>query len=249
MQRKFAVFAAALLVATCAAFTPVHAGWVLTESNGNVTHISKGMMKSAYESGSVILKGTDGTLVMVNDENKKYAESTIEDFCETAGSIFEEVMQNVPPEQREMMKQMMGGKNTGSPPDVVVEKQGAGDKIAGFATDKYRVTVDGELYEDVWIATDEDLMKDFKPLTRMIADFMGCSLSIAAMGGTPPEATEEYLKLVETGVMLKVERHDKDAPGTATDVTALVKTDVPDSTFETPTGYRQVEFTELMGAQ
>jgi hypothetical protein len=249
MQRKTAVIGAALFVTTFAMSTPVFAGWVLTESNGNVTHISEGMMKSAYETGSVILKGKDGILIMINDQNKKYAESTIEDFCETAGSIFEEVMQNVPPEQREMMKQMMGGKNTGSAPDVVVEKQGSGDKIAGFATDKYRVTVDGELYEDVWVATDEDLLKDFKPLTRMIADFMGCSLSIAAMGGTPPEATEEYLKLVEAGVMLKVESYDSDAPGTATDVTALVKTDVPDSTFETPAGYQKVEFMELMGTQ
>jgi hypothetical protein len=249
MRKTPGVFAATLLAVTCAVLTPAHAGWVMTESNGNVTHVANGMMKSVWESGSVILKGTDGTIVMIDDQRRMYTASDIEEFCETAGSMFEKVMENIPPEQREMMKQMMGGESGGPPPDVVVVKEGAGGKIAGFETDKYTVSVDGDLYEEVWVATDEELLKDFGPLTRMIADFMGCSLSIAAMGGTPPEATEEYLKLMETGLMLKVERHDEDAPGTATDVTALVKADVPESTFEIPSGYRKVEYMELMGME
>ena len=238
--------AAVLILTVCAWSSSVHAGWVMTESDSAETYVSKGMLKSSWETGGMILNGHKGTLIMYDDQREIYTEGTVEEFCEFTSSVFEQMLQEIPAEQREMMKKMMGGSHDSSPPQVVINKEDTSEKVAGFATDKYMVMVNGELYEELWVTTEDDLLKDFKPLMGIIAEFMSCSKSMALMGQTPPEGTAEYIKLMKTGVILKSVSHKEDAEEDNTDVINLVKKDVPDTAFKTPDGFRKVEFGELM---
>lgn len=249
MRGKFSVFVVVLLLAICTAISQVHAGWVMKEANGDETFVSDGKMKSGWQAGGMILNGNTGTLIMYDDQKKMYTEGPVDEFCQFATSMFEQMMENIPPEQREMMKQMMGGSGDSSPPEVVVTKKGEGEKIVGFSTDKYEVVVNGDLYEEVWIATDKGLSEDFRPLMGFIADVTACIGSIGMIGDITPEATDEYAELFKAGVMLKIISHEDGSEDKGMDVTSLEKKDVPKSVFEAPDGYRKVEYSELMNVE
>jgi hypothetical protein len=249
MRGKISVFVVVLLLSVFTAISQVHAGWLMKEANGDETFVSDGKMKSNWQAGGMILNGNTGTLIMYDDQKKMYTEGSVEEFCEFATSMFEKMMEQIPPEQREMMKKMMGGSGDSSPPEVVVTKQGEGKKIAGFSTDKYDVVVNGDLYEEVWIATDKGLSEDFRPLMGFIADVTACVGSIGMIGEITPEATDEYAELFKAGVMLKVTSHEEGSQDKGMDVTSLEKTDVSESVFKAPDGYRKVEFGELMNVE
>jgi hypothetical protein len=225
---------------------PSHAGWVMKESDGTEMFVAKQKMASTWEGGGMVMNAKDKTMVLWDSNKQVYVKSTVAEFCTGTKDMFDQMMAKMPPEQAEMMKQMMG-----SQPDanVTVEQKGTGEKVAGYATNKYDVMNNGELYEEMWIATDKELMKDFEPFVEMMTEFVGCSSSIASFGKKVPESTEQYIKLYTSGVVLKLVNHGRAAAQKSTDVTELTKEDVPDSKFETPKGYRQVDFGELMGMQ
>jgi len=235
--------AATVAVASVVFASAAHAGWVLKGSSEQ-SIISKGKMKSSWQTGAMILDGNANKIYFIDDGRKMMASGTVEDLCtgmeQMIESTMKSMMKDVPAEQREMMQKMMGG---GEPPEVELVKKGDGGDVAGFKTVHYQVMANGELHEDLWLSNDKALMGDCQPLMKMIGEFTRCMSTMSSMGSGPgPEASPEYARLFELGMMVKSVDHGDD------DETMMIAPrDVADSEFTLPEGYQSVPFSKLFG--
>jgi hypothetical protein len=232
---------ALVLVATGAA----QAGWVVVEADGTESFISKGRMRGSWDTGISILDANTSTITMFDDMRRIYATGTVDELCTEIKNFMESMMSDMPPEQREMVQRMMGHDKA---PEVKIVDKGAGEKISGFDTKRYDVLADGELYEQLWIADDGDLVAECKPVMVMLARFSQCMASANPMGGaSDPEATPEYAGILEMGVIVRSVSAGELEEGIAPEEMSIQKRDVPESTFKGPDGYRAVSFAEAMG--
>ena len=245
MSKKW--FILLVLAALLCMAGPADAGWIMVEQNGDKTLISNGRLKGTSEGVSWILNGPKKEMSFIDDGQKIYWQGTIDDYCSSMTDMMDQMMKNIPEDQRKMMEQMMakGNQTPGQKVDVV--KTGEGKKIAGFNTLKYKVLVNGELFEEVWLTTDAAVMKEYKPLVPVIQKFNSC-MGIMGMEFMP-EKSAEYQKLWEIGFHLRSVRYEDGNPETDTDVVKMEKADIPGKEFQVPAGYQQRSFVEMMQSQ
>ena len=236
-----------VLAALLCMVMPADADWVMLEQNGNKTLISNGRLKFTSEGFSWIFNGPKKEMIFIHDGQNFYWRGTADAYCSNSAAMLEQMMKDMPEEQRNMIEQMMAKGNQSAGHKVAVVKNGHGETIAGLKTMKYRVLVDGELFEEVWLATEASLMREFKPLVPMLQKFDSC-LGNMDIEFTP-EKSAEYQKLWETGFQLKSVRYESGSPETETDVVRMEKADIPDQEFEVPAGYQQRSFAEMMQSQ
>ena len=153
----------------------VEAGWVMQEKEGDQTLISKGRLKSSADNISWILDGPGNKVYFIDGHRKTYASGTVEDYCGATATLVEQTMKNLPAEQRKSLEQMMKKDNEEARHTVEVMGAGDGGNVAGLKTVKYKVEVDGELYEEIWLATDSDLLNEFKSLKPLLRKFSACA--------------------------------------------------------------------------
>jgi hypothetical protein len=242
------LFTRVLLIAVVVLFgatSSADAGWVLSQTSGEEVVISNGKMRSDSEPGGVIFDGTTGVIHFFDDARKVYASGTADEICADMEQMIEKMMERVPAEQREMMKKMMGD---GNAPKVEVVDKGAGEKVSGFATTRYEVMADGELYEEVWITNDKKLMKDCEAVMKMMGKFTSCMESMSAMSGVvSPEASEQYMELFDKGMMVKTTKHGVEGSDHAENIEGITEQDIPDAKFAVPDGYKNVSFPAMFG--
>ena len=192
------------------------------------------------------MDGKTNTMIMLQPSRKQYTKSTISDFCGSTKAMVDSAMENVPPEYRQMMEQMMG-KQGKAAPEVSISKAGDGETVAGFKTTKYKVMVNGALYEEVWVSDDTALQKDWQPLAPMMKEFEACTAAMAEIGSPSPETSPKYQALMEKGLPLKTIRYQNGEKDTVTDVMKIEKNNIPDAEFKTPKGYSEVPLSSFMG--
>ncbi len=240
MRTRITTIVLLSLLALVAALAPsAHAGWVFTESNGDETLISQGKMKTSWENGSLIFDGEKNLLHFIDDRRQLIASGTIDELCEGMNQMMESMFEDIPPEQREMMKKMMQGETGES---EVVDK-GSGGKIAGFATTRYEVLQDGELREEIWTTDDASLRKEVQGVIKALMKFSSCFDQTGFAGESSYESSPEYLAIFDRGVPVKIVEHGvaDEAPNTS----QLSPREIPDATFALPTGYQTVPMSEL----
>lgn len=131
-------------------------------------------------------------------------------------------------------------------PPVSLTNTGERETIAGYETEKYGVMVDGELFQELWLApgltfgADLDTAKYLAQQEKTGASMMGKSAKQHnAMYHDP-----QYRALIEKGFVLKSIVHH--LSGRFERVAASVKQeDLPASTFEVPDGYRRVRLSDM----
>jgi len=240
--RHFMAIALFLVVAVT-----VEAGWIMQEKESDQTLISKGRLKSSADNISWILDGPGNKVYFIDGHEKTYAAGSVEDYCSATTALIEQTMKNLPAEQRKSLEQMMEKDKEEGRHTVTVKGTGDGGIVAGLKTVKYKVEVDGELYEEIWLATDSDLLNEFKSLKPLLRKFSTC---VSTFGTEfTPENAPEYLKLMEHGVEVKSIAYTDGSPEPVTDVVKLVKKDLPESEFSVPRDYRQVTFGEMLKSQ
>lgn len=228
-----------------AATGTAQAGWVLIEADGSEALISKGRMRGSWDIGTSIFDANSSKIVIIDDMRRTYASGTVDELCAQIKSSVESMMGDMPAEQKEMVQQMMGHENA---PEVEIVDKGAGERISGFATKCYDVLANGELYEQLWIADDGELVAECQPVMMMLARFSQCMASANPMAGaSDPEATPEYAGIFELGVIVRSVGAGELEEGIAPEETTIEKRDVPDSTFKVPDGYRAVSFADVLG--
>jgi len=253
MTKKHLLFGQALLGASLiSSALPTQAGWLIVDTGGATTYVQDGRLKNHEAGGGVIMDAKAGQLIMVDAERRQYAAGTVDQFCQAATAMIDMAMQNVPPEYRQMMRQMMGSQaKTAAPPTVKVIKDST-TTMLGQATTKYKIMVNNELAEEIWLADAAALQKEWQPLAGMMQDFEACTKKMGAMTGAVdlgPETNPEYQALMKKGWPLKSVSHAHGQTRTDSEVVRLEQKKIAAAEFQPPAGYKAISFAEFLGGQ
>jgi hypothetical protein len=244
-----------LIIVGLAATSP--AGVILVDGDGSRVYISGGKFKEVSEEDTqtYIIDVNDETLTVVDDEEKAYAKGTVDEFCSEVASAMDAALEGMSEEEKAMMKQMMNMAGQGKekePPKVTVSKSGNGEKVAGLSTTKYTVTVDGKLYEEVWITDDAAVMKEFKQMSKLsdmsfrMGGCMGGAIGVSLAG--TPETSPQYRDMLKIGFPVRVVSYEEGVADEGEKVVEVKKESIPDLEFMPPKGYRKIPFKELIGS-
>lgn len=245
MNRKCLPYVAAVVVMLLSA--TVEAGWVMQERAGDRTLISKGRLRSSTDGISWILDGPGNRIYFFDENDKTYATGTVEEYCGATAALVEETIKNLPAEQRQALEQMLKKGKEEARHTVSVTAAGDGGVIAGQKTLRYKILVDGELYEEIWLATNGEVTSEFKPLKPLLRKFSACATTMGTEFA--PENSPEYQQLMERGVEVKSIAYTEGAPEPLTDVIKLEKTDILESEFAIPRDFRKITFAEMLKSQ
>lgn len=131
-------------------------------------------------------------------------------------------------------------------PPISITPAGSSEKIAGYDAQKYNIQVDGELFEEMWIAP-VDMSADLN-FDRFLEQQLKNS---AAMKGKASKSynalyrSPEYRRLVEKALVVKNVTHHLSGSFERT-ATGIAQRDVPDATFTVPDSYRKVRLGDLL---
>ena len=173
-----------------------------------------------------------GTIVSIDHARKEYSQTSvaeIEAAMQSAAKQMEEAMKGMPPALREKMEKMSGGGGA-----VSVAKVGGGKTIAGYATDRYVISI-GPAETESFNAT--SLTPPIEPgeLLRLQ------SLANPMMKGASQAVAElQKVKGMPLSTVTTIKVMGKTF--TTTKLATEVKTGaVPASAFEIPAGYKLVK--------
>ena len=271
-MRKCLILSFFLLSAFFVFTMTAYAGWVMEDTDGATTHLGKGMIKAEYHDEGLnfvhMINANKGLITMVDKNRKIFGSGTPDEYCNAtksfANEMQEQMMAGLPPEQRKMMQEQMKQlqqmpksepMENMPKPVVSIKKAGNSDVIAGHKTDKYTVNVDGDKYQDIWIASDismDDEMKKlgidkFNLITKRMEKCMESSEGDMGMLADPLDSPE-YKKLSEKGFVMR-EVYYTGASGPRgdekTEVTRLERKSISASEFKIPTDYKKVPIKEL----
>lgn len=224
----------ASVVLLSALFTagPALAGWVQEGAEGELLFIQDGKIKQAPQDPDeawLVMDFKKGEVLAVNPQAKTYARADLEDYCRFMAQIADH------------FRQVAGaGADAGQP--VEVSDQGPGPKVAGFATRRYRVTVGGQLREEVWLSREPSFLGDFQP--QLVAKAMGCG----AVAGEV-ESSPEYRRIMASGWVLRSIYHEGGEAEVDTDVKSLRQENLPAGEFGPPADFRQVPLEEALSGE
>jgi hypothetical protein len=206
-----------------------------TTSNGRTstaTHYFSGnASKSVSADGNEsIIRFDQQKLITIDNKQKTYTEMTFQQMQEMAdqlGKSMGGISDN--PEAAAAIKKMMGGGNSGP---LTVTKQGPGEPVAGYATEKYLVT--GPMDMQIWAAPDLKVPATYYDAVkiRIPANPM---FDVGKMYDAFKQISGWPVKYVMTINMMSR------SMTTTTEVTSIQKGAIPASTFEIPAGYKKVE--------
>ncbi len=224
-------------------------GWKIVDQSGEVTLISNGRLKQSWGDDGMLMDGKKNRITFLSAEKGAYAEGTPEEYCTLLKEVQDAMMAKLPAEQRSMIEGMRKQKTGSAPPKVVVKSQGSGGVISGLKTEKYAVYVNDELREEVWLATDPDFTKQFKPLIPIFRGFSQCVGSMTAGMQDEVETSKEYLDLYEKGVEVKIRRAGTEGDGEGEEESQVERVTVADSEFAVPAGYKKIELRTFVYGQ
>jgi hypothetical protein len=212
------------------------------------------MPKMFKEAGSarnewIIVRLDKKLFIMVNDEKKEYSELTfdeIEQVMKKVGGQMSEQMKEVekqlaslPPEQRKMMQEMMGGKIPGMKDKAKIDVKMTGEKskISEYSCSKYVVTRDGKDFMSLWTT------QDIKGVEKMGEEMKELGKRMAALNPMGDQAEFEAMMGVE-GFPIRTEMAN-----ITTTVTKVVEKSIPTGEFAVPAGYKKVKSEMMKGLQ
>jgi hypothetical protein len=251
------------------------AGYHLVDKEGEQTLVSNGRVKEMSEDGSgpqSVFDLRTARAWMSNPERSVYWEGTIDELCttvrETAVSMarkaheaMEEQMAKLPLEQRAKVEELRKAlaekrdaaerQNAPSGPGVIrVESTDETATIAGEPTRKFRVLVDGKLYQEDWLTTDPALGREFAldKASALMSRVSACAAT-ADTGAERVKSVDEgkiYRELYAHGWPLRVVSHAGGKAVPRSEVVSVEKRDVADHEFKPPPGYRKAGLAEVM---
>lgn len=219
------------------------------QSSGDRLSVERGNVRFESEENTIIIKNK--TAYIVNNKDKSYQvfdEASAQQLKAQMGGAMaqlREQMKDLPPEQRAMVEQMMGGTKTAPIPAQNVEIKAAGrnDSIAGVSCRLMEIFVNNEKTEEICVADVDDirggaeLMAGLKQLSETMAQF------VEALGITSESDDflfREFSRI--DGFPLRVRSF---ADGELTDVRTFTNgnlVNLPDSAFDIPSGFRKIEW-------
>ncbi len=189
---------------------------------------SKAFKTSSSEGQDNIIEFETGKIINVDHKKKTYTEMTVEQLNEMLAKLGEQ--SGADKEKAEQMRKMMAQMGQQMADSFSVSKEGPGEQVAGYTTEKYVVT--GPIAMEIFAAPDlkmpalyYDVMKMRMPRNPMF-DMSKLYEEMKKINGVP-------LKTVSTMKMMNMEMK------TTTVTTSVEKGPIPASTFEVPAGYKK----------
>lgn len=229
------------------------------ETETNRTYINSDRVRTEIGTGQVaIFRGDKDVFWFIDNEDRTYTELTREDIqkmkaqLEETSKMFEEQMQNLPPEQRKMMESMMGGKMPEKPPELKYKKIASGQKIGQWTCDEYVGYLDGQKHAEVWTTPWKDLglsSEDFDAMKQMSSFFEEFSKDAAHLFKVGDESAKKDAEgRLYSGMPVKMIGYSGDQQTYKLELKEVKKQDCPASLFELPEGLKKQDFnTEEMG--
>lgn len=245
-----ATFAAAGLLPA-----PALAGWVETDREGGKVLYSAGKIKEISDQDPTwtVLDIRTGHLLMVHSERRVFTRGTVADYCRTISEAISVSMAEMSPEERAMMEHFLGkDRPPGAAPAVRIEPAVDGGTIAGLATEKYLVLVDGRRYEELWLAPDAGVMQELNPadVRKLEKQMAVCMESLPGSAEQPlPESDPAYEGLLQKGWVMRSLTYSNGDLLSETEVASLQEWEIPASEFQPPPGYREVSLREFMAEE
>jgi len=194
----------------------------------NTRYITSNAIKMTSSSGTdTIIQLAEGKIITIDNNKKTYSEITVKQLNDMLAKLSSEQGGAENAEAMAAMRKMMGQVTEAT----AVTKVGAGENIAGYATDKYLIS--GMLNMEIYAAPDlkmpalyYDAMK-MQVVKNPMFDMQKLYEEMKKIQGTP-------LKTVMTMKMMNMEMK------TTSVVTSVEKTPIPASVFQVPAGYTLV---------
>ena len=235
------------------AFGAAHAGVVITDKDGSTVSISGGVLREAdAEAAEVsVYDPALGTVLLMNTEERTFSEGSVEQLCSDLAAAMKKVQEDMTDEEKAMMDRFVAEGSSRGSPDVVVTRLGDGGLVAGLATTRYRVLVEGEPYQELWLTNDISIMGELKAYDRLLA-LIGrlgeCTMSAMTGGqGTvqAPESTTAYRQMLGSGYPLRILSFE-DGESVESVAARFEKRDLQPSVFSAPNGFARKSFGEML---
>ncbi len=224
-----------VLLTTAAA----EAGWLIVDDRGDQTLLSRGRLKIAtpqVDGHAMVLDLGRARLWVADRGRRLYWDGTVEEYCQAIRAVMPSAAE--PPAAQPAPER-------GAQPKVAIEPTAETETIATLPTRKYRVVVDGALYEELWLTSEASLVRELE-LGRAPETF-GRMFACMSGGAQRVEATAEYRQLFGRGWPLKAIYHAEGGRALRVLVTRVEERDIPEGDFTPPPGFRTAPLTELFG--
>ncbi|MEW6456066.1 MAG: hypothetical protein AB1410_05045 [Acidobacteriota bacterium] len=260
--KKFLFIAAFLLIIT--AFSS--AGWKIQqvsyiegeeEKTTETFLISQGKIKFLSEDYVQIIDSEKQLIFFLNPEKELYYGGTIDEFKKEWQEYLNELKKEMEEYKAQFEKYLREQKTATSKkiqekpqmkPKVDIKSTNEMASIAGFRTLKFQVFEDGNLKEEVWIAPDTGIEKEFS-MQKFFELIVKVFSSIAKTFTTEEiplyDETDEYLNLLSKGFPFRTITY-YDTSKQIEEITKAEKLNIPDSEFLPPPGYKKVTLKEAI---
>lgn len=193
--------------------------------------------------GTVILfDGGSQTIRMVNVSNKTYSEMTKADMlrAQQAMGQMQERLQNLPPEQRARIEQMMRNRTGGAQPaqSAPVQYRDAGtDKVGKWTCTKYDGYEGEKKVKEICTVTAKEagLSESDFDVVRQFAASMKSMMPAGMARMADASIADEQLR----GIPVRTIVYENGAPTVTTEMVDIHHETFPAGTFEVPSGYQR----------
>ncbi|KPV40558.1 hypothetical protein AN478_05065 [Thiohalorhabdus denitrificans] len=231
------------------------AGLEIVGEEDTTTLVSEGQLKSEArgpEDVTHIFDVNAGTITLVHPTEGIHATGTPADYCQALKELQEEMEADLTEEERRMVEEFKRGlrEQTKENPEVRVEERGPGEQVAGYGTRHYRVLVDDQLTEEVWLSNDPSLLGefgDYGKLIDMTTEVSRCVSDTMGIAGGSLEEQAAYQDLMRKGIELKSTEHSDGQTATER-VQAVRERNIPAEVFRPPEDSREATIKEVMRA-
>lgn len=208
------------------------------------------------EANDVIFRGERREMVMVDHGSKTYVvmdEAAIKGLAtqvSSAMSQMEEMLKNVPPEQRAMVEQMMTSRGMGAsaaaakPSPTELRRTGERATHSGFPCVKYEVLRDGRVIREFWVTEwsniegGADARAAFEQMAGLMQEMVS-AFSQSSFGSmiSIDEPMFEYMTQISGYPVVTREFSAAGAVENETTLTSATRKAIEAATFEPPAGY------------
>jgi hypothetical protein len=209
-------------------------------------------MTMAGQGTDAIFRGDRREMVIITHGSKSYMvmdEATMKQLASRvsqAMSQMEQMMQNMPPEQRARMEEMMKGRGMTMAPQAAakaeVRRTAERATHSGFATTKYEVFRAGRKTQELWVTpwNSVDGFSEAQPVFESMADFFqGVMSSLGTLGGAADTQAFSYIKELAGFPVVTQNFDENGAPTSRSTLLAVRRQAVPPAQFEPPAGYQR----------
>lgn len=231
----------------------INAGWIIKfeekekdeKPETTNTYISKGMIVFESKENVFIFDFKKEIIKIIDHDEKSYAEGTVDEyisFMEGMHSKMMERMEEIPPQQRKMMEEMMKMMQ----PKISIRKLDKSEKILGYDTNVYEIEVEtGGMYP-VKTKSENYISPDLKFVPSEISKEDAEKISKKFEKIRDKFGFSNIIEKIEEGFILKSVSYDAKGKEIYKSQAILInKGEIPPALIQIPKGYKKEELKDI----